>query len=541
MSVSADKKGDNMVAVRTVANMTRRVFVGGALAAANMARPAIAQRPSLLRFIPQANLSSLDPIVTTGYPIRNHGFFVYDTLYGLDENFVTRPQMAEGHEVSSDRLTWTIRLRDGLRFHDGEPVRSSDCVASIKRWAQRDGLGQTLMAMTDELVAIDDRSFRFRLKRPFPLLAATLGKASTPVPFIMPERIANTPASTQIRDATGSGPYRFRPQDWVPGSRAAYERFDLYSPRAEQASGSAGGKRAFVDRFEWLVIPDPATATAALLRNEADWYEKPDLNLIGLLRADKKIVIDAFDDGQTAILRFNHLQPPFNDIRVRQAVMKGVIQNDFLMAMVGDPTLFSECKSFFYCGTPMSSTAGAEAMSGNLSEARSLLKASSYSGEKVVILSPTDVAWLHAASQVAEDLMKQMGMTVELVATDLGTFFARRASTEPTSQGGWSAFIAGGGSVDFLSPAMHLALRGNGRAGWPGWPTDEALERLRSDWLNTEQQDQQKVLAADIQSEAFRSVPYVPLGQRKSPTALRNNVTGMLKGPAPFPWNVKVA
>ena len=524
--------------------INRRTFIGGSatsLGAMSLARPAVALPSKTLRFIPQANLSSLDPIVTTGYPIRNHGFLVYDTLYGVDENFVTRPQMAEGHEVSSDRLTWTIRLREGLKFHDGEPVRASDCIASIKRWAQRDGLGQTLMGVTEELSIIDDRSFRFRLKSPFPLLVDALGKASTPVLFIMPERIATTPATTQIREAIGSGPFRFLPGEWVPGSLAAYARFDGYVPRDEPASGSAGGKRVFIDRLEWRIIPDPATATAALLRGEADWYEKPDLNLIALLKADRTIVIDAFDDGQTAIMRFNQLQPPFNDLKVRQAVMMAVVQNDYLMAMVGDPALFSECKSFFYCGTPMSSDIGSEAMAGDLPRAQRMLRESGYSGEKVVIISPTDVAWLHSAGMVTEDLLRQLGMNVELIATDLGTFFARRASMEPTDKGGWSVFISGGGSVDFMSPAMHLALRGNGRAGWPGWPTDPALENLRSEWLSAEGLDRQKAIAAEAQRAAFQSVPYVPLGQRRSPTAMRRNVTGLLKAPAPFAWNIKLA
>jgi len=519
----------------------RDALKGAAGLAALRAAPALAQAANrTLRFIPHADLSSIDPVGTTGYIVRNHGYMVYDTLYSLDSQFRPRPQMAEGHEISGDGRTYLIRLRENLRFHDGEPVRASDCVASLRRWAARDGFGQTLMSLTDELAAVDDRTLRFRLQRPFPLLLEAIGKPSSPVPFIMPERVAQTPATTQIRDATGSGPFRFLRDEWVPGSRAAYARHEGYVPRNEPLDGAAGGKAVHFDRVEWLTIPDPATAAAAIQRGEVDWYEQPIGDLVPVLRRNRDVVVTTYDPiGSVVLLRFNHLHPPFDNVRVRRAVLAAVNQTEYMTAMVGDPAQFRECKAFFPCGTPMSTGTGGEAMVSNLDRARAMLRESGYGGEKVVVISPTDLAYLHAIGQVTNDLLRRLGMNVDFIATDWGSVLARRAKMNPSDQGGWNVFHTTAVGVEFMSPAAHLALRGHGRAAWPGWPTNETLERLRQDWIAAPDLPAQRALAAQMEAEAFSAVPYAPLGQYMAPTALRRNLTGLTQASAPFVWNLR--
>jgi peptide/nickel transport system substrate-binding protein len=323
-------------------NTTRRALLGASASLPllpALARSAKAQAGKVLRFVPQADLSALDPIWTTGYVVRNHGYMVYDTLYSMDSRFQLKPQMAEGHEVTDEGRTWTIRLRPGLKFHDGEPVRARDCVASIKRWAARDGFGATLMARTDELSAVDDRTLRFRLKSPFPLLAEALGKLSSPVPFIMPERLASTSPQEQIREAIGSGPFRFLKDEWVAGSNASYAKFDGYVPREEAADGAAGGKRVHVDRVEWKIIPDTSTAVSALSTGQVDWIENASADLLPILRRSNDITVTMRDPlGVYVLLRFNALYPPFDDVKVRQAVLHALNQPDYLQAMT-DPKL----------------------------------------------------------------------------------------------------------------------------------------------------------------------------------------------------------
>src|SRR5438552_2369405 len=225
---------------------------------------ALAQGQKVLKFIPQADLRILDPIATTAYITRNHGYMVYDTLFAIDDKFQVKEQMVGKHEMSKDGLTYTFTLRDGLKFHDGAPVRSADCIASIERWSKRDALGQKLAEATESWTAVDDKTFQLKLKTPFPLTLDALAKPSSNVPFIMPERIAKTDPFKNLEDPIGSGPFKMVKSEWVPGNKVVYVKNTDYVPRNEAPSWASGGKVAKGDRVEWIYIPDSATAAAAL-------------------------------------------------------------------------------------------------------------------------------------------------------------------------------------------------------------------------------------------------------------------------------------
>ena len=285
-------------------------FVAGLIALGSSA--AFAQAGGkVLKFIPQADLRILDPIATTAYITRNHGYMVYDTLFAMDAKFQIQPQMVEKYELSADKLTYTFTLRDGLKFHDGAPVRSADCIASLERWAKRDALGQKLAEVTDAWAATNDKTFTLKLMRAFPLTLDALGKPSSNVPFIMPERIAKTDPFQNITDTTGSGPFKFVKEQWVPGNKVVYVKNTDYVPRKEAPSWAAGGKVVKVDRVEWIYIPDAATAAAALNAGEADWWEQLPPDLIPVLKRNKDIKVENIDPlGSMGLIRFNQLHPP---------------------------------------------------------------------------------------------------------------------------------------------------------------------------------------------------------------------------------------
>ena len=232
-----------------------------------------AERAKTLVFVPTSDLVVLDPIVTFNRPTRNYAYLVFDTLYGIDTNWQAQPQMVEGHEVEEDGLTWLLKLRSGLRFHDNEPVLARDVIASIHRFAPRIPFVTALMAATDELSARDDRTVRFRLKRPFPHLPMALAGPGGTMPAIMPERLASTSSFQPVGEVIGSGPFRFLKDEHVSGARAAFARFEQYRPRESGAPGfTSGPKVAHFDRVEWLTL-DPVSAQAALSTGEVDWWE----------------------------------------------------------------------------------------------------------------------------------------------------------------------------------------------------------------------------------------------------------------------------
>jgi peptide/nickel transport system substrate-binding protein len=496
-----------------------------------------------LRFIPQADLRSIDPIWTTAYVTRNFGYLVFDTLFSLDKDFKPQPQMVDSWTVSDDKLTYRFTLRDGLKWHDGQPVRAADCVASLKRWGQRDTLGQKLMEAVADIKAIDDKTFTISLKSPFPLILDALGKLSSNVPFMMPERLAKTDAYQQIPEAIGSGPFKFVKEEWVPGNKAVFVKNTDYVPREEAPSFAAGGKVAKVDRVEWLYIPDTTTAAAALNAGEADWYEQPPADLVPVFAANKDIVVATVDPlGNHGILRFNHIQPPFNNVKLREAVLNLVDQKDYMGAAAGDPKYWRTCPALFGCGTPFETNAGADALLNgpNPAKAKALIQESGYKGEKIVLLSATDQPIVHGQALVTLDALRKAGLNVELQASDWGTLITRRTSKEPVEKNGWSIFHTWTSAPDFFSPAVNIPVRGSGDKAWFGWPTDPKIEALIDAWIRAPDLAAQKQLAADIQVEAYTNdVPYVPTGQFVVPTAYRKNLDGIIIAPVVFLWNVE--
>jgi peptide/nickel transport system substrate-binding protein len=526
--------------------MRRRSLLAAASMAAftPLATPAIAQGAAasrLMRMVPHANPGSLDPIWTTAYITRNFGYLVWDTLFGSDSKFQPHPQMAEGYTRSADGLVYEITLRPGLKFHDGEPVRAVDCIASIRRWAKRDAMGQRLDAVLAETRVIDDRRFLLRLSKPYPLLIAALGKPSSNVPFIMPERIAATDPFKQIEEFVGSGPYRFIRSEWVPGSALTFARNEAYVPRdGGEPTLTSGPKVTHFDRVEWRIIPDAGTAGAALQAGEIDWWEQPAPDLLALLRRNRNIEVTIQDPvGLPGILRFNHLQPPFDNPAIRRAFLPAISQRDFMIAVNGeDADAIRTGTGFFASISPLASTAGLDVMKGDINAAKAALRAAGYKGERVVLLNPTDIAAPSAMSQVTNDLFRRLEINVEFAASDWGTVVQRRASKEPVDKGGWSALCTAFNGYDFLDPSGHLPLRGNGAGAWPGWPDIPRLEQLRDAWFEAPDEAAQKRIGAEIQQVALETVPYVPLGEYIQRTALRRNVTGMVTG-IPVFWNIR--
>jgi len=500
--------------------MNRRTLLAtaAALAAPHVARP---QAAKTLRFIPQIDVPLLDPVVTSAYISRNHGFVVFDTLFGQDGAFKAQPQMVDGFTTEADGKTWRLTLRDGLKFHDGAPVLARDCVASVNRWGRRDAFGQALMAATDELSAADDRTLVFRLKRPFPLLPDALGKVAGVMCAIMPERLASTDPYTPINEMVGSGPFRYVAAERVPGALSVYTRFESYVPRpGGTPSWTAGPKVAYLDRIEWGAIPDPATAMAALQQGQADWWQEPSLDLFAVLQKDRSLATDTLDPtGLPGMVRFNHLQPPFDNPAVRRA----------LLGVASYPP-----------AAPRPPRAGVPVLTGqrDMARVKADLAAAGYKGERAVVMVATDLPPLQALGEVGADMLKQAGINVDVQSTDWGSVIQRRASRAPVDKGGWSVFFTSFFGIDQFTPATHLGLRGNGEAGWFGWCTSPQLEQLRDAWFQAPDLAAQQAIAVQIQVQAFQDVPYLPTGEYYQPTAYRKTVSGVLKG-LPLMWNVK--
>jgi peptide/nickel transport system substrate-binding protein len=521
--------------------MRNKLFIGALLAAA-LGTAWAQDKEKVLRVVPHSNLNILDPIWTTQFMARNHGYMVYDTLFGTDEKNRVQPQMVEKWTVSPDQRLWTFTLRAGLEFHDGAPVTAEDVIASLQRWGKRDAMGQKLMTFVERMDAPKPETFRIFLREACGIMLEALGKPSSNVPFIMPKRVAETPADQQIQDAIGSGPYIFRKEDFKPGDKAVYVKNAKYRPRKETPSGTAGGKHVYVDRVEWnLALRDAQSQVNALANGEVDVLERPAFESYEQLKTHPSVMIVTKDPlGFQYMGRFNHLHPPFNNAKVRQAAIAAMQQEPFLRAQVGVKEYYKTCPSMYTCGTPYGSAKGSEIQSkGNMRKAQEMLKASGYDGTPVVILKPTDLAAIQKLPDVAAQLLRQAGFKVDLQAMDWNTVVSRRAKKEPPAQGGWNIFLTAWLAPDVWSPLTNAALGTAGEKSWFGWPSDAEIEKLRDQFARETDAAKRKALAEAIQVRAFEIGTHAPLGEYVNPLATRKNVTGWVIGPGDVYWNVK--
>jgi peptide/nickel transport system substrate-binding protein len=525
--------------------LTRRTLLSTAAAAPALGTPGLvrAQAQTTLRFIPVIDLAFIDPIYAGAQVSRNHGFMVYDTLYGINTALGVSPQMVEGHVVADDAKQWDLRLRDGLLWHDGERVLARDCTASIRRWAARDAFGAALMRATDELSAPDDRTIRFRLKRPFPLLPVALGKAAILAAFMMPERLASQDPFKPLAEAVGSGPFRFVADERVPGARNVYQRFERYQPRTDGTTDwTAGPKVVHYDRVVWTTMPDAATGVAALQSGEQDWQETVPHDLVPLLRRQSGLTIRVLDPrGYTCLMRLNHLQPPFDNPAIRRAVLGAVDQSAFMTAVAGDDPAFTVVPAgVFTPGTPMAVPPPANLFGAprDLAAVREALKAAGYAGEKVVVLVPANSTAQKPLGDVAVDMFQRAGMNVEYAGMDFGSVLQRQQKKDPASAGGWSAGAGNWQGIDCLNPAGHPLLPADGSVA--GWYRSDRMDALRDSWLQAPTPAEQQRICGEIQALAWDEVPFLPLGEYKQPTSYRKAITGVLDGTAVF-WNVRPA
>ena len=361
--------------------------------------------------------------------------------------------------------------------------------------------------------------------------------------FMMPERMAKTPASEQVKETIGSGPFRFLPGEWVSGARAGYARFDGYVPRQEAPSFYAGGKVANFERVEWIVQPDSATAAAALQKGEVDWVEQPLIDLCPMLRTfarrgghgERSFRMAADHRAQSS-------EPAVRQPEAAARAAAGARPEDLYLVDDRRADRTRPCARGLF---RRRSTDGDACRPGRADPAarsplaKRLVAEAGYQGEPVVLLSPSDRPVYSAVSQVARDLFQKIGLTVDFQAMDWGSVVTRRTSQNPTDKGGWSAFITALDGVTVSNPGGNFALRGNGKKAWFGWPTDDKLESLRDAWFDAPDLKSQKAIAEQIQLRGLEILPYIPLGQFFQPTAFRSDIKDIVKAMYPLFWGVR--
>ncbi len=504
----------------------RRLMLAAALLMPGMMSGA-GHADSVLRVVPQADLRVLDPHITQATVTRIYGLMVYDSLYAFDEQMHAQPQMVRELRVSDDRLTYDFTLRDGLAFHNGQPVTSADIIASVPRAAKQDPIMQLMLRRISRMEPVGPNDFRFVFSQPFPYVEDAL---ATPGAMMMRAEDIAAAGDKPITTTIGSGPFRFVTSAYVPGARILFDRNPAYVSRDEPPNGNAGGKPVLVDKVEWQIIPDLQTRVAALQKGEVDLLDQLPHDGIQSLQGRRGIVVEPSSRfGSLAFMRLNTLQPPFNDVRARRAVAMVIRQTDYLSAaFTTDSSLWQECFSWFGCGTPNEVAAGSEPYRRpDPEQAKRLLAEAGYRGEPVVILSTQEIPLIDGLAQVAADELRSIGVNVDLQMSDWGTLVVRRARKDAAAQGGWNIFVSGGAVATMAQPATNILVDMRcDQNNYVGWPCSAEVEAMRSDLIENPTAEKYEAYSRAL----WREMPSLLLGQYLQLVAYRSNVAGLQKG-----------
>ena len=503
----------------------------------------LARAETVLRVTPGGDVTNLDVMMPASTNTYIHGMLVYDTLFAQDEALAVHPQMIGAVTISSDRLDYRLTLRPGLAFQDGGKVTTRDVLASLKRWLPLDTVGRTFAAEAPVFEAVDDQTFAIHLRRPFPVELALANNGSG-LPVILREKEATAGPFSRDTEVIGSGPFRFLAPAWVPGAKLVYTKFADYVPRDEPPSGMAGGKIAKVDRVELLIVPDAATKAAALTTGELDFIDQLPFDQAQMLEKRAGITVSTLSLTLNPVfLRPNSLYPPFDNPKARQALALMINQPDYLLAAFADPRWGQPCHSYFVCGSPNGVTAGSEPFQNqNIERAKQLLAEAGYHGEKVVLLSTREVAYVGALADVAADNLRRIGINVDVAESDFGTLATRRVSKNPPDKGGWSLFTTGLSGSALYSPLSNPLIDTTcGGKNYSGWICDEEAATLRQAYLHEGDPVKQREILENLSRRLWEIVPTIILGQRAQLYAWRTNVSGFVRPPSLTTvfWNVE--
>lgn len=492
-----------------------------------------------LRVIADADLKTIDPIVTTSGTTLIHSYIIYDKLFEFDETGTPRPALADKVDISADKKSFTITIREGLKFSDGSPITTDDVIQSLKRWESRDQTGQMLGARTKDMVKVNNLTFQIDLSEPFDVPSALAGITGNPA-FIMPKRIASLPPTDSLTDTTGSGPYKFDYSSWKPGQTRVYTKNPYYVPRNDQPSFYAGRKEATFDQLEFSYVPDANTAMAAMLTGKNDIWLSPPMDTALAFRDNPKLVVKKGDTVQSLIV-LNHVVPPFNNIKAREALTYLIDQKELNSITVGDQQFWSTCYAFLTC----QGTYGDESVytghrgPADYEKAKTLFAEAGYDGTPIVIFDATDVPEFHARTLYLAQQLRKIDVNVDVQSMDWSTLTSRRTSKEPASEGGWNMFPNYMEAQPASSPLTHLMLATSCEKAWFGWPCDEKIEELRAAFASAVDENQKEKIASELQARASSYLPFIMTGEYSSAIVYQADIEGFnSQAPIAHFWNI---
>ena len=459
------------------------------------------RRGGTLRVVSQASIGNIDPISSSAWVAWAVATQIYDVPFAADGSFLPQLQMLEDWSISDDGLVWSFKIREGLTWHDGDPVTAEDFQATLERAFDSYYTGWQELGARAEVGVVDDKTWTLNFEAPFGLVLDSLSFNTEGFPIQKKSVIEDTPAERGggvLQEHIGSGPYQFT--SWDVGNKLILERFDDYVPRSEAPSGHAGAKYAFVDGIEFLEIPDVQTRLSLLETGEVDFIDTAPLDFFEIMRDNPEINVYTDPIGRWPVMVINH-RGPFMDVKVRKA-LQAAIPNEAIMAAYGPPGLRGLCPAVFLCGLRWDTRVGEENYNqGDVEKAKALLADSGYAGETIRAMTPADQPTIHPILTVAEENLRAAGFNLDLQVVDWATLKSRRVKPDD-----WDLFTTWGAAAAATPLTNKLGVDGLG-----GFES-ERITQLRESFFKATSEDEQQMLVEQLQLAYYEEVPHVVIG-----------------------------
>jgi peptide/nickel transport system substrate-binding protein len=467
----------------------------------------------------QAKVAGLDQHVSPAGSTRDVSINIYESLVTRDESLTPIPQLAQSIDISPDQKTFTFKLRQGVHFHNGKLMSSEDVLASLERY-RRIGANRYILEMVDHWDTPDPGTVVLVLKDPRPTYLEMLSYFSVPM-VIVPKENASAPP--QQLPAVGTGPYQL--SEFVADSTVKLRRFDGYTPdtRYDDATGFGGYKVACLDSITERMVTESSARTAALETGEMQGVADVPTASQKRLKDNKAVQLLRLENYQLNITFPNFSAPPTDNVKVRQAIEAALNYDEIMDAATdGDYKLNA---SLQYPGTPYYSDAGKEFYNQHdPAKAKRLLQEAGYKGEKVVLLTNREYAFMYNTALVMSEQLKAVGVNVELQVLDWPTALQKSLSDSKDwnfTYTGWVTVAALGGAQTLSNLAEPYNLYRP-----PGGKGDADFNASFREVNSAPTLEARRAAFARAQARAFEQVMIIPFGVMPQVMAVRDNVGG---------------
>ncbi|MCH6265403.1 ABC transporter substrate-binding protein [Neobacillus citreus] len=460
---------------------------------------AVTKKGGDLKVAIDAQPPTLDPQISTTTATKEIARHIFETLLVLNPDYEVQPMLAESYKVSEDGLTYTFKLRQGIKFHNGKEMTAEDVVASMNRWLTKSTRAANAIGK-GQFEEVDKYTVQLKIEKPtigvLDVIASTNQFAA-----IMPKEIIDNAPKDGITDIVGTGPFKF--VEWKPDQYIKVAKYDDYKPVDAPSNGLAGKKEALVDNIIFEVVSDSSTRLGGITTGQYQIaYQIPSDNYEQISSSpDTKPILNLYG-GLTFV--FNKKQGPFTDEKLRQAVNTGINNEDVLIGAYGNKKFYRLDNGLMYKDQKKWYTdAGKQYYNQNDKvKAKQLVSESGYKGEEVRILTTRDYEYNYNSAVVMKEELEKIGIKVKLDVVDWATLTSKR--NDPAA---WDAFITGFSPVSL--PTQTLPLDPN----YPGWPADEKLQQF-TEQIRTAASDKDAYAKwEEMQEYAWKEyVPYVKIG-----------------------------